>query len=182
MIFNQTPLSDTFVIELEKKEDERGFFSRYFCKNEFKQYGLVTEWPQMNVSYNIKRGTLRGMHFQKYPKDVAKVVRCIKGSIWDVVVDLRKGSKTYGKWFGKELNDQNRFMMYVPKGFAHGYQTLNDDTELLYLHSDFYYQQYDAGINYNCHSLKIDWPLSINEISKKDLSLPKLSEIDPPFG
>jgi len=177
MIFKETPLKNAFVIELEKKEDERGFFARYFCKDEFKQHGLVALWAQMNISLNSKKGTLRGMHFQKKPKEDAKVVRCLKGSIWDVVIDIREKSATFGKWFATELNDKNRSMMYVPKGFAHGFQTLTDNAELLYLHSEFYHPQYDGGINYNSTDINIDWPLSISEISERDLSLPNLNEI-----
>ena len=179
MIFHETSLNNALVINLDKKEDERGFFARYFCNVEFEKHGLSTEWVQMNISLNKQKGTLRGMHFQLPPKSDAKVVRCLHGAIWDVVVDIRKGSSTYGKWFGTELNDQNRSMMYVPRGFAHGFQTLSDNAELLYMHSESYHSQYEGGVNYNSSDINIDWPLSISEISERDISLPNLSEIEP---
>ena len=138
MIFNKTNLEGNYVINLDLKEDSRGFFARYFCKNEFFNMGLNTSWVQINNSLSKETATIRGLHYQKEPSAEVKLVRCLKGSIWDVVVDLRKESKTFGKWFGEKLSDINRSMMYVPKGFAHGFISLEPNTEILYLVSDFY--------------------------------------------
>lgn len=179
MIFKETSLNGAYVINLEKYEDGRGFFARYFCKEEFKNYGLATEWVQMNISLNRKKGTFRGMHFQRPPKAESKVVCCLRGAIWDVVVDLRDGSDSYGQWFGVELNESNRTMMYVPRGFAHGFQTLSDDSELFYLHSEFYSPEHEGGLHYDSSEVGIDWPLPVNELSKRDASLPTLNQLEP---
>ena len=136
MIFKKTSLEGNYVINLELKEDERGFFSRFFCQKEFLEKGLNINWVQINNSFSIEKGTLRGLHYQKEPHSEIKLIRCIKGEIWDVVIDLREKSKTYGKWYGANLSAKNRSMMYVPIGFAHGFITLEPNTEIFYLVSN----------------------------------------------
>ena len=168
MIFKETKLKGNYLINLELKEDERGFFARYYCENEFNSFGLKTNWVQINNSMSKEAGTLRGLHYQRPPNAEAKLIRCLKGSIWDVVVDLRNGSDTFGKWFGAELSAVNRKMMYVPEGFAHGFQTLTDNVELIYCHSKPYNNTVEAGLNPLDPELKIEWPNTITEISKKD--------------
>jgi dTDP-4-dehydrorhamnose 3,5-epimerase len=133
----------------------------------------------MNTTLSKERGTVRGLHFQRPPKEEIKIVRCISGSIWDVIVDIRKSSPTYGKWYAAELNDNNRTMMYVPKGFAHGFQTLADNVELLYLHSEFYSKKNEGGLLYADKTVNIDWPLPVSDISERDKVHPMLSELNP---
>jgi len=168
MIFCPTILTGNYLIELDKKEDERGFFSRYYCEKEFSKKGLNTKWAQINNSFSKKVGILRGLHFQTSPHEEVKLVRCIKGIIWDVVVDLRKGSKTYGGWFGAELSYENRIMMYVPEGFAHGFVSLAASSEIIYLVSKSYAPQAERVLNWNDPDIKIDWPLSPSLLSEKD--------------
>jgi len=129
MIFTKTPLDGAFTIELEKREDDRGFFARTFCANEFEEHGLETKIVQTNMSRTLKKGTIRGMHYQKTPHEETKLVRCTKGAVYDVIIDLRKDSPTYKKWFGAELSDTNYKMMFVPRGFAHGFVTLTHCTK-----------------------------------------------------
>ena len=179
MIFNKLPLQGAYTIDLVKREDERGFFARFFCLEEFDNQGLNINIVQMNTTLSKQRGTVRGLHFQRPSKAEAKIVRCIRGSIWDVIVDIRKSSPTYGKWYSAELNDKNRTMMYVPEGFAHGFQTLDEDVELLYLHSEFYSAEHEGGLLYNDKSIAIEWPLSVLGLSERDKSLPLFSEINP---
>ena len=179
MIFNELPLKGAYTIDLEKREDGRGFFARFFCSEEFENQGLNISVIQMNTTLSKERGTVRGLHFQRPPKEEIKIVRCISGSIWDVIVDIRKSSPTYGKWYAAELNDNNRTMMYVPKGFAHGFQTLADNVELLYLHSEYYSQENEGGLLYNDKDVNIEWPLSVSEISSKDQSHPTLIDLEP---
>lgn len=168
MIFAPTKLKGNFLINLEKKEDDRGFFARYFCQKEFYQKGLNTHWVQINNSLSRDVGTLRGLHFQREPNAEVKLIRCLAGSIWDVVVDLRSGSETFGKWFGKKLSDKNRTMMYVPKGFAHGFISLEPNTEILYLVSNFYEPSTEGTLAWNDKNVAIDWPLEPKIISNKD--------------
>ncbi len=177
MIFRPLKLKSAYLIDLQKHEDTRGFFARYYCAEEFANHGLNTQWLQMNNSLSKKKGTLRGLHFQYPPHAEIKLIRCIKGAVWDVIVDIRKKSTTYGKWFGIELNEENRSMIYVPKGFAHGFQSLCDEAELLYMHSERYAPNADGGINPLDPELKIKWPLDISEISERDLKHPNVSEI-----
>ena len=177
MRFTPLPLAGAYLIDLEKKEDERGFFARYFCENEFAKQGLFTRWVQMNTSLSREKGTLRGLHFQRPPKAEAKVVRCLRGAIWDVIVDLREGYQTFGLWYGAELNDQNRTMIYVPKGFAHGFQTLTENVELLYLHSEFYSPEHDSGISAQDPELAIPWPEPIKKVSTRDLGFPTIAQM-----
>jgi len=179
MKFNKLPLKGAYTIEQDRSEDERGFFARYWCKKEFESFGLDANISQINNSLSRDKGTLRGLHFQYAPKAETKIVRCLSGAIWDVIVDIRENSPTYGKWHGTELNDNNRTMIYVPKGFAHGFQTLVDNVELLYLHSEFYSQKRESGLSYNDKTIAIDWPLPVSEISERDKSHPNLNKLDP---
>jgi len=178
MIFHQTPVADARVIELEKRGDDRGFFARFFCEREFGAEGLETRFVQANNSLSAKKGTLRGMHYQLAPSAEVKVVRCLKGALWDAILDLRPDSPTFLKWFGAELTAENRLMMYVPRGFAHAILTLTDDTEALYLVSDFYAPQEERGIRWNDPRFGIEWPIEPAEISEKDAAWP---DFDPEF-
>lgn len=168
MIFTETPLRGAFVIELEPRSDERGFFARAFCQNELAEHGLVNGITQANTSYNFKQGTLRGMHYQVPPHAEVKMVRCIAGAIYDVIVDIRNESPTYLEWFAIELSAANRKMFYVPQGFAHGYQALTDDSEVLYLVSEFYTPNAERGVRWNDPAFKIEWPIANPILSPKD--------------
>jgi dTDP-4-dehydrorhamnose 3,5-epimerase len=168
MKFEALPLSGTYKIDLEKVTDDRGFFARLFCKREFKENNLNTQWVQINNSYNLKSGTVRGLHFQHPPYSEVKLVRCTSGAIWDVIVDLRRDSPTFLKWFGLELTATNKAMLYIPEGFAHGFQTLTDQTEVLYFHNKAYKKNKEDGINVLDNQLKIYWPLPIANISERD--------------
>jgi dTDP-4-dehydrorhamnose 3,5-epimerase len=168
MQFNDTPLSGAYTIDLERKGDDRGFFARLFCTEEFSQAGLINNFVQINNSLTGKKGTLRGMHYQLPPSAEVKVVRCIKGSLYDVILDLRPDSPTFGQWFGDTLSAENRRMMYVPQGFAHGFITLEDNTEAFYLVSSTYAPDLERGIRYNDPRFAIEWPLEPLELSEKD--------------
>jgi len=170
MRFTETALRGAFIIELELLEDERGAFARSFCREEFKAHGLNPAIAQCNISYNKKKGTLRGMHYQTAPRAEAKTVMCMKGAIYDVIVDLRPDSKTFGQWLSFELTDDNRKMLYIPEGFAHGFQTLEDDSEVLYLMSEFYSLEHAGGVRYNDPWVGIRWPLENPTVSLKDRS------------
>lgn len=172
MHFTKTPLDSAYIIDLDKKGDERGFFARFFCTKEFKGIGLDENFVQVNNSLSAFKGTLRGMHYQLYPKAESKLVRCIKGSLYDVILDLRKDSPTFGQSYGCELTAENRRMMYVPKGFAHGFITLQDDTEALYLVSEFYSPQMERGIRWDDPAFKIAWPIEPKTVSNKDSEHP----------
>jgi dTDP-4-dehydrorhamnose 3,5-epimerase len=178
MKFIETPLSGSYLIELEKRGDNRGFFARFFCENEFGDQGLVNRFVQINNSLTAKKGTLRGMHYQLQPSAEVEVVRCIRGSLYDVILDLRPDSPTFGKSFGAELSAENRTMMYVPQGFAHGFVTLEDDTEALYLVSALYAPDLERGIRYNDPAFNIQWAIPPAEISEKDGKWP---DFDPVF-
>ena len=170
MKFAPTSLEGAFVVELERMEDERGFFARSFCQDEFRRHGLKPLIAQCNISWNRKRGTLRGLHYQAAPHEEAKVVRCTRGAIWDVVVDLREGSATRLRWYAAELNAENRRALYVPEGFAHGFQTLADDCEVLYQMSEFYHPELARGVRWDDPRLGIDWPLPDPILSARDRS------------
>ena len=172
MIFHKTPLEGAYLIELEKRGDERGFFARFFCEKEFESAGLEKNFIQINNSESAKKGTLRGLHYQLPPASEVKVIRAIKGSLYDVIVDIRAGSSTFGRWFGAELNDHNRLMMYVPRGFAHGFITLTDDVEAFYLVSAFYSPENERGLRFNDPNINIKWPLEPTEVSDKDRNWP----------
>jgi len=179
MIFKETKLEGNYLINLQLKEDERGFFARYYCKKEFSQKGLNTKWVQINTSASKEVGTLRGLHYQREPNAEVKLVRCLKGSIWDVVVDLREMSKTFGKWFAAKLSDENRTMMYVPKGFAHGFISLEPNSEILYFVSDFYAPNLEGTLIWNDKKVEINWPIEPKVVSDKDLKGINLEKIIP---
>ncbi|GAA5520545.1 dTDP-4-dehydrorhamnose 3,5-epimerase [Aliifodinibius salicampi] len=172
MIFHKTNLKDAYIIELNKLKDERGFFARQYCQNEFRDHGIQISIVQANVSYNKLKGTLRGMHYQTEPHGEAKLVRCTKGGIYDAIIDVRSGSPTFKKWIGVELTEHNHKMLYVPEGFAHGFITLQDDTEVTYQVSEFYTPGAEEGIRWNDPTFNIDWPAEVNVISEKDLNWP----------
>ena len=174
MIFVETPLPGAYVIEIEKHEDERGFFARSWCAKEFSSMGLDAHLVQCNISFNERKGTLRGLHYQLPPHGEAKLVRCTRGALYDVIVDLRKDSPTFLKWFGVELTAMNYRMLYVPKRFAHGFQTLDDATEIVYQMSEFYAQDAARGIRWNDPSVGIVWPVADRTISTKDRECPNL--------
>ena len=180
MIFHETPLAGAWVIEAERHEDDRGFFARTFCRREFEARGLVAPTAQCNLSYNAVQGTLRGLHFQAAPHEEDKLVRCTRGAIFDAIVDLRPASETYRQSFTVALTADNHHQLYVPKGFAHGFQTLEDDTEVFYQMSAFYAPGHGRGYRYDDPAFDIPWPLPVTKISEKDLALPKLSEVPPP--
>ena len=170
MTFTELPIAGAFLIGLEQKSDERGFFGRVFCREEFGGCGLKADFVQVNDSYNLKKGTLRGMHYQLPPSAEVKVVRCIRGAVFDVVLDLRKDSPTFGQSHGAELSAENRQVMYVPEGCAHGFVTLQDDTELIYFVTQFYDPKTERGIRWNDPRFKIQWPVSPVVISERDRS------------
>jgi dTDP-4-dehydrorhamnose 3,5-epimerase len=176
MIFTPTSLGGSYLIDLDIKADERGWFARYYCKNEFETIGHAKEWVQMNHSVTYRKGSIRGMHFQVYPYREIKMLRCIAGSVFDVIVDLRKGSDTFLKWFGAELSAENKKMLYIPEGFAHGFQSLTDNCELLYHHSEFYVPAAEAGIRYNDPLINVKWPLPTTIVSARDAEHPYLDE------
>jgi dTDP-4-dehydrorhamnose 3,5-epimerase len=176
MFFNPTPLGGVFLIELDKKADERGFFARTYCTQEFGQHGLTTHICQANCSLSRQKGTLRGMHYQLAPKAETKIVRCLQGALYDVVLDLRPDSPTFGESFGCELSAENRRMMYVPKGFAHGFITLMDNTEALYFVDEFYSPENERGVRYDDPKFQIKWPAQATVISEKDRAYP---DFDP---
>ena len=178
MNFHTTTLEGAYTIDLEKRGDDRGFFARFFCANEFAETGLVSAFVQVNNSLTGKKGTLRGLHYQLPPAAEVKVVRCIRGALWDVIVDIREGSPTFGHWYGAELTAENRRMMYVPKGFAHAFITLEDNTEALYLVSEFYSPENERGVRWNDPKVGIEWPIEPSEISEKDGKWP---DLDPEF-
>lgn len=176
MLFNRTPLEGAYTIDLQKRLDERGFFARVFCAQEFDAVGLPTGFVQVSNSLSVKRGTLRGMHFQLGAAAETKVVRCVKGSMFDVIVDLRLGSRTFKQWFGTELSAENRRMMYVPRGCAHGYITLTDETEAFYFMSAFYAPELERGVRFDDPALGIKWPLAPRYMSDKDKKWPSLDD------
>ena len=173
MKFTQTKLDGAYIIELNKIEDERGFFARAWCQEEFKAHGLSENIAQTNIAFNRHKGILRGMHRQIHPFEEVKVVRCIRGSIYDVIVDLRKGSKTYKQWIGVRLTSENRTALYVPEGFAHGYLTLEENSEVFYQVSQFYSPEHESGVRWNDSAFCIEWPY-IDEylVSEKDQAWP----------
>jgi dTDP-4-dehydrorhamnose 3,5-epimerase len=172
MIFQKTKLNDVHIVKLEPLTDERGFFARSWCKQEFSDQGLANDCVQTNLSFNKTKGTLRGMHYQAKPHGEVKLVRCIKGAIYDVVIDLREQSSTYLKWLGVELNDENRDMLYIPKGFAHGFLTLKDNVEVFYQMSEFYKPDAARGLRYDDPTFNIHWPTAVKEIAEKDRAWP----------
>jgi dTDP-4-dehydrorhamnose 3,5-epimerase len=170
MKFLECSLKGAFLIEIEKHEDERGFFARSWDGKIFRDNGMNTKIAQCSISFNKKKGSVRGIHYQKSPFEEDKIVRCTRGKIFDVIVDLRKDSPTYSRWEGFEISENNYKMLYIPKGFAHGFQTLEDDTEVFYQISEFFMPDYSSGVRWDDPKIMIKWPLTISAISKKDLS------------
>jgi dTDP-4-dehydrorhamnose 3,5-epimerase len=178
MKFHATPLLGAYTIELEKRGDDRGFFARLFCEREFQAAGIPTPIVQINNSLSENAGTLRGMHYQLPPAAEIKVVRCIRGALYDVIIDLRPDSPTFTKWFGADLTAENRLMMYVPQGFAHGILTLTDNTEAFYLVNAFYMPEAERGLRFDDPRFGVVWPYAPADISLKDRSWP---DFDPVF-
>lgn len=172
MLFHKTELVGAYRLEVELIEDERGFFARSWSRDEFVANGLEANLAQCSISYNRVKGTLRGMHFQTAPYEETKLVRCTRGAIHDVIVDLRRDSPTFRRWQGFELNEYNRAMLYVPKGFAHGYLTLTEDAEVFYQISESYHPEAAAGVRWDDPAFGIDWPGEVRMISSRDASYP----------
>jgi len=168
MIFTETVLKGSFVIGLEPYVDERGWFARTYCKNEFSKIGHQKEWVQLNHSFTSQTGTIRGMHYQLPPFSEIKLVRCIAGAVYDVIIDIRKDSATFLQYVGVELSAANKKMIYIPEGFAHGFQALTDDCELIYHHSQFYTAGIEGGLRYDEPKINIKWPLQVTSISQRD--------------
>lgn len=179
MIFTETKLKGAFIVDLERREDGRGYFARAFCQREFQAHHLKPVIAQANVAYNIKRGTLRGMHFQYPPAAETKLVRCTRGAILDIIIDLRPESPTYLQHVAVELNEDNGRALYVPERFAHGYQVLRDQTETSYQVGEFYMPSADAGLLHNDPGLGLEWPLPVAVISERDQKFPLLAQIEP---
>lgn len=176
MIFNETELKGVFVIELQAHADERGMFARTFCERELAEHGLVTHFPQCNLSRNTRRGTLRGMHYQAAPHGEVKLVRCVRGAIFDVVIDLRPGSATHGKWLGVELDAASGRALYIPTGFAHGFLSLTDDSDVFYMMGSFFVPGAARGLRWNDPRFGVAWPAAPQVISERDASYP---DFDP---
>lgn len=168
MTFNETILKGSYVIDLEPFNDDRGWFTRTFCKDEFGKIGHSKEWLQLNHSYTKEPGLLRGMHYQLPPFTEIKLVRCIAGKVFDVIVDIRKDSQTFLQWFGTELSAENKKMMYIPEGFAHGFQTLTNGCELIYHHTAMYTPGSEGGVKFDDAMLNIHWPLAVTAMSERD--------------
>jgi dTDP-4-dehydrorhamnose 3,5-epimerase len=172
MIFTTTRLAGAYLIDLEKVEDERGFFARTWCRREFEAHGLAPPPSQMNLSFTSARGTIRGLHYQAAPCAETKLICCLSGSIYDVIVDLRADSPTFREWLAVNLTAAEHRMLYVPEGFAHGFQSLEDGVQLLYLVSQFYSPDHERGVRYDDPAFAIQWPLEIRVISEKDRRWP----------
>jgi len=168
VLFRETRLRGAFIIEPEKHEDERGFFARTWCRQEFEKNGLNSNVVQCNTSFNKKKGTLRGMHYQSVPHAEAKLVRCTRGAVHDVIIDLRPESETYKQWFAVSLTGEEHNMLYIPERFAHGFLTLEDHTEVFYQMTEYYYAEYARGIRWNDPTFAIPWPMDVMVISDKD--------------
>lgn len=179
MKFHETPIEGAFVIQPEPRRDERGFFARLFCSREFAAAGLVSNFVQINNSVTELRGTVRGMHCQLPPAAEIKVVRCVRGAMFDVIADLRPDSPSFGHWFGSELTGENRSMMYAPKGCAHGFQTLSDDVETLYLVGAPYTPELERGFAFDDPAIGIQWPIRASQTSPRDRALPRFDAADP---
>src|SRR6476620_924775 len=176
MIFNPTFLAGSFIIEPNVLADDRGWFARFYCNDEFKEIGHEKEWVQLNHSVTNKKGSIRGMHYQVQPFREIRMVKSIAGAVYDVIIDIRQGSSTFLEWFGTELSSKNKKMLYIPEGFAHGFQCLEDNCELIYHHSEFYTPAAEAGLMYNDPLIEIEWPLAVTTISPRDESHPLLDE------
>lgn len=176
MVFKETAVNGAYLVELDPRGDIRGFFARAWCSKEFGTQGLRPNMVQANTSFNKYKGTLRGLHYQTHPKPEAKFMRCIRGRIYDVLVDLRPESPSFKKWVGVDLTAENRLALYIPEQCAHGYLALEDNSEVLYLVSELYSPECERGIRYDDPAIKIDWPISIEHISEKDLAWPLLEK------
>ncbi|MGQ7843574.1 dTDP-4-dehydrorhamnose 3,5-epimerase [Granulosicoccus sp. 3-233] len=174
MQFTPTALEGAMIVDLQRLEDERGFFARSFCRQEFEQLGMNSDVVQANVSFNVNKGTLRGMHYQVAPALETKLVRCTRGAIVDVIVDMRESSPTYRQHIAVELSAENRRALFVPANFAHGFQTLEDDSEVMYLVSGYYTPECERGLRYNDPALNIQWPVPVQHMSDKDAQWPLL--------
>lgn len=172
MRFSPTPLAGAFLVDSDANADERGSFYRTFCREEFESNGLPGDYAQMSLSRNRSRGTLRGMHYQGAPRPEQKLVRCVRGVVFDVIVDLRKGSLTFCHWFGTELSETNRTALFVPAGFAHGFLTLTDDADILYQMTEFYMPDLAAGMRWNDPAFGIAWPFEPLKVSARDRAYP----------
>ena len=172
MIFEKTKIEGLYIIEPELKNDERGYFGRFFCKKELAKIGVDFDIVQINRSLNAKKGTIRGIHFQKHPKSEDKIVQCISGAFYDVAVDLRKDSPTYGQWVGIDITQDNKKMFLIPKGCGHGFQSLEDNSEMLYFLSEFYSPEYESGVRYNDPFFNIKWPIKNPLLFEKDKNWP----------
>jgi len=170
--FNPTPLAGAYLIDIERHDDERGFLARTFCRDEFAAHGLRASFVQCNVSFNARKGTLRGMHFQAKPHEEAKLLCCTRGAIYDVIVDLRRQSPTFRKWASFELTSDNHSLLYVPEGLAHGFQSLEDNTDVFYLMSEMYQPALDRGVRWNDPAFAIRWPLADPIVSTRDAGYP----------
>lgn len=177
MHFTETALPGAYLIEIVPHEDERGFFARSWCRNEFAERGLETATAQFSISFNHRRGTVRGLHFQASPHEEVKIVRCTAGAMFDVIVDLRPLSPTFGQWTAVELTAANRRMIYIPKGIAHGFQTRADCTEVTYQMSEFFRPELARGVRYDDPDLAIPWPEEVTAISERDLAFPLLKHL-----
>lgn len=175
MRFIETPLKGAFVIEPDRIEDERGYFARSYCQSEFSKQGINLDIKQCNISFNKDKGTLRGMHYQEKPHEEAKLVRCSRGAIYDVIIDLRADSSTFKQWFSIELNQESNKMLYIPEGFAHGFQTLQDNSEVFYEMFESYYPELARGVRWDDPVFGITWPDDQRVISDKDASYPDFS-------
>ena len=178
MRFIETELAGAFVVELERRQDDRGFFARSFCRDEFEAHGLRPLVAQSNLSFTAKSGTVRGMHFQFPPSTESKLVRCVRGAVWDIIVDLRPESPTYLSHVAIELDEESLRAIYIPERFAHGHQTLRDDSLLSYQMGAPYTPNNEGGLRYDDPALGLTWPLPVTEISEKDLSFPSYSSIE----
>ena len=177
MLFIETKLKGAFIVDLEQRQDQRGFFARTFCAQEFSAHGLKPTVVQCNLSFNYKKGTLRGMHYQVAPACETKLIRCTQGAIYDVIIDMRPDSPTYLQHIGVELTAQNRRALYVPEMFAHGYQALTDEAEVVYQVGEFYTSGYERGLRYDDPTFSIEWPLAVSEISAKDVTWPLFESV-----
>lgn len=182
MKFIETKLKDAFIIDLDVRSDDRGGFARTFCAKEFEEHGLKPTVAQCNMSFNYKAGTLRGMHYQVAPACETKLVRCTKGAIYDVIIDMRPDSPTYMQHIGVELTEENRRALYVPEMFAHGYQALTDGAEVVYQVGEFYTPGYERGLRYNDPTFGIEWPMPVTVISEKDAAWPLFEAVPVSVG
>jgi dTDP-4-dehydrorhamnose 3,5-epimerase len=176
MLFRPTPLAGAMVVAPQRHADQRGHFARSFCEDEFAAAGLPSSFPQHSVSFNARAGTLRGLHFQLPPHEEPKLVRCTRGAVWDAIIDLTPGSPSFGRWHAEELSAENGLALYIPPGFAHGFQALRDETELLYLIGTRFVPQAAAGLRWDDPQFGIPWPLPVSVISDRDRQLPTYAE------